>query len=252
MPADALADFYYDEIIADFSLQSAIAFVAAIRGYSGTTIARVLDRRRRAHVADLFSGSDRFDLSVAKSSTDLRAAEELVQRQYAARGYFADTEDPTVPPRSFKRASVVLARRGEIPVGTVSVGIDSPAGLHVDEVYGDFVDPLRAEGRRLGEVVRLAVSHQHETDSRKTLAALFNAAHGIMVANRLDYVFIEVNPRHVGFYRRALCFEVAGEARRCPRVNAPSVLLKMSVDDLTRKIESLERALAQVPLGQIY
>ncbi len=252
MLADAVADLYEDPVVTDFSLQSATAFIAAIRGYSSATIGRVLERRRQAHVADLFRGSDGFDLSIAKSPADLRAAEELVRHQYAARGYFADTEDPTAPPPSLKRTSAILARHNGEAVGTATVVIDSPTGLHADEVYGDLVNPLRAEGLRLGEVVRLAVSHQHETDSRETLAALFNAAHGVMVANQLDDVFIEVNPRHVGFYRRALCFEVVGEERRCPRVNAPSVLLKMSVNDLTRKIDSLARALAQFPLEHVY
>lgn len=252
MLSEALVDLYDNEVVSDFCLQSATAFVAAIRGYSESTIGRALDRRRRAHVGGLFEGAENFDLSVARSRDDLRAADELVQRQYAARGYFADTEHAAASPRSLNRASVILARRGGTAVGTVSVGIDSPTGLHVDEINGEFVDPLRAKGHRLGEVVRLAVSHQHETDSRKTLAALFNAAHGVMVSNRLHDVFIEVNPRHVGFYRRALCFKVAGEEKVCPRVNAPSVLLKMTVDDLTRKIGSLERALAQFPLAQIY
>ncbi len=106
------------------------------------------------------------------------------------------------------------------------------------------------DGRPRSELVRLAVSHRRETDSQKVLAAFFNAAHGIGVANRLDDVLIEVNPRHVGFYRRALCFEVAAEASVCPRVNAPSVLLRMSLADLTRKIGSLERPIAEFPLGR--
>jgi hypothetical protein len=81
------------------------------------------------------------------------------------------------------------------------------------------------------------------------LASLFNAAHGVMVANRLDDVFVEVNPRHVGFYRRSLCFKVAGPETTCPRVGAPSVLMRMKVADLTDKIGSLERAIAEFPLG---
>ena len=43
-----------------------------------------------------------------------------------------------------------------------------------------------------------------------------------------DFVVIEVNPRHVGFYRRALGFDVIGAERHNPRVNAPAVLMGMS------------------------
>lgn len=240
------------EAVADLALHSAQAYVAAIRGYTESTIRRILERRRQAHLGGLFAGCDAYDLSIAKSLEDFRAADDLVRRQYAARGYFADTEHATTAASGLARVNVVIARHGGTAVGTISVGIDSPTGLFADEINRESVDLLRAAGRRLGEVVRLAVSHQRETDSRKTLAAVFNAAHGITIANQLDDLLIEVNPRHVGFYRRALCFEVSGEERMCPRVNAPSVLLRMPVANLTRKIVSLERALAQYPLDDIY
>lgn len=250
MTAEALLDFHSDEVVSDFSLLSATAFIAAIRGYSDSTIGRLFDRRLPSRAEALFEDGGDIEVSVAKSSDDLRQADELVRHQYAARGYFADTEHADVaPPGAARRASVIVARINQRVVGTLTVVIDSPAGLFADEINRDFVDPLREQGRRLSELVRLAVTHQRDTDSRKVLAALFNAAHGICVANRLDALLIEVNPRHVGFYRRALCFEAASTVRVCPRVNAPSVLLKMSLADLTRKIGSLERAIAEFPLG---
>ena len=252
MVADALVDFYGGEIVSDFALLSTTAFVAAIRGYSDSTIGRLLERRRPPQAGDLFEGGGDIDVSVAKSRADLSLAAELVRHQYSARGYFADTEHPNEAVQgAARRVSVILARSHQRVVGTLTVVIDSPSGLFADEVNRDLLEPLRASGRRLSELVRLAVTHQRETDSRKVLAALFNAAHGVLVANRLHDVLIEVNPRHVGFYRRALCFEVAGEEMVCPRVNAPSVLLRMNLADLTRKIGSLERAIAEFPLGQI-
>jgi len=71
----------------------------------------------------------------------------------------------------------------------------------------------------------------------------------VCIANRIDDVFIEVNPRHVSFYRRTLCFKVAGEPKECPRVGAPSVLLRLTIADLTNKIGTLERAIADFPLN---
>jgi hypothetical protein len=251
MLAEALLDFYNDDVVSDFSLRSAPAFVAAIRGYSDSTIGELIDRRQGSRVSDLFEGSGAIHVSVATSRQDLRVAQDLVRRQYAARGYFADTERAdNAPPDVAKRASVILARNRGRAVGTLTVVIDSSAGLFADEANRKFIEPLRGNGRRLSELVRLAVSHQRETDSRKVLAALFNAAHGIGVANGLHDVLIEVNPRHVGFYRRTLCFEVAAEAGVCPRVTAPSVLLRMNLADLTRKIGSLERAIAEFPMGR--
>ena len=150
------------------------------------------------------------------------------------------------PTRSRPR-HVILARRSGQVVGTITLGLDSPAGLLVEESNREPIEAARAEGKRLGEVVRLAVDDAASSSSKAVLAALFNAAHGLMVLHRLDDTYIEVNPRHVPFYRRALCFKVAGEPSVCPRVGAPSVLLRLPVSELSQKISQLEGALASFP-----
>jgi len=249
MFSEALASFYEDDVVSDFYLKSSAAFEAAIKGYSTSSIAALLDRRRRAVESDLFDDAEEIDLCVAKSYREREEADELVYQQYSARGY--SVAEPGSKPHAARedarRESVIIARIGGRVIGTMTVGIDSPNGLLVDEANREAIDPLRAQGHRLGEVVRFALDRQ--VDSRYVLASLFNAAHGIMEANRLGYVFIEVNPRHVAFYRRAFCFKVVGEEKRCPRVGAPSVLLRMRVADFSSKIGQLERALAEFPLS---
>jgi hypothetical protein len=249
MYSESLSSFYQGDVVSQFFLKSSAAFEAAIKGYNTTSIARLLDRRRLATAADLFEDSDEIDLSVAKSYRESEEAAELVYRQYSSRGY--SVAEPGSQPRparaSARRESVILARIDGDVVGTMTVGIDSPNGLLVDEANREHVDPLRAQGLRLGEVVRFALDR--DADSRRVLAALFNAAHGIMEANRLHYVFIEVNPRHVAFYRRAFCFKVVGEEKCCPRVGAPSVLLRMRVAEFSSKIGQIEKALKDFPLN---
>ena len=249
MFSEGLASFYQDDVVSDFFLNSTTAFEAAIKGYGIASVGKLLDRRKKAAVSDLFEDSGDIELSVARSVEERRLTEELVNRLYSARGYAVEAAPSNAGPqeRRPRRASVILARESEHVVGTVTVGIDSVTGMLVDEVNREQIDPLREDGRRLGEVVRLAVDET--SDSRRVVAALFNAAHGVMVANRLDDVFIEVNPRHVGFYRRALCFKVAGPEKMCARVGAPSVLLRMAVSDLTEKIGTLEKAIADFPLN---
>jgi len=248
MLSEGLVSFYEDDVVSDFFLKSTEAFEAAIKGYGIASVGKLLDRRSKAVVSDLFENTGDIELRVARSGEERQLAAELVHRLYSARGYAVGASPESQPHKASggRRSSVILASTDGRVVGTVTVGIDSKSGLLVDESNREHIDPLREEGRRLGEVVRLAVDES--SDSRLVLAALFNAAHGVMVANRLDEVFIEVNPRHVSFYRRALCFNVAGPEKICPRVGAPSVLLKMLVSDLTDKIGSLERAIAEFPL----
>jgi hypothetical protein len=56
---------------------------------------------------------------------------------------------------------------------TVSLVFDSPAGLPCDEVHGAELAPLRAQGRRLAEVTRLAIDPAHAGD-KTLLVQLFN------------------------------------------------------------------------------
>jgi len=249
MFAESLVSFYEDDVVSEFFLKSSAAFEAAIKGYGTNSIAKLLDRRRSAVTSDLFEEPEEIDLSVARLYREREEAEELVYRQYSARGY--TVAEPGSQPRparkDARRESVIIARIVGRVIGTMTVGIDSPNGLLVDEANREQIDPLREKGQRLGEVVRFALDR--DVDSRRVLAALFNAAHGIMEANRLDHVFIEVNPRHVAFYRRAFCFRVVGPEQCCPRVGAPSVLLRMRVADFTSKIGQLEKALSEFPLN---
>ena len=58
------------------------------------------------------------------------------------------------------------------------------------------------------------------------LAGLFHTAYlYASVIRGYTHAVIEVNPRHVAFYGRALKFEPIGEERMNKRVNAPAVLL---------------------------
>jgi hypothetical protein len=234
--------------VAALTASSTLAFEAAMRGYAGSSIEKLL---RWATGEDEPSERQRplrdpVDVAFAHTREALRETEELVQRQYLSRGYRVwgnETVDDL--PARVRPKHVILARKAGRAVGTVTLGLDSGAGLLVEESAPQPIAAARAEGKRLGEVVRLAVDEP--SDSKTVLAALFNALHGLMVLHRLDDAYIEVNPRHVAFYRRAFCFKVAGETSVCPRVGAPSVLLRLPVNELSEKISELEGALASFP-----
>ena len=212
--------------VAALTASSSIAFEAAVRGYRG------VPARPSRNVS----------VALANSSESLADAEALVRAQYRWRGYDFAGSDSAAPAQEPRRPGhVILAREDAELVGTLTLGLDSRAGLLVEDSHADAIADARASGRRLGEVVRFAVGKAD--DSRRALAALFHAAHGLCTVHRLDELYIEVNPRHVAFYRRALCFKVAAEERTCPRVGAPSVLMRLALQDLSEKIFELETSL---------
>jgi hypothetical protein len=176
------------------------------------------------HVSGVPIGSADFATSLIKiriagARTDRTLpTRDLVQRRYAQRGYDLPLAVPD--PNLY---TVAAYDQGQL-AGTVGVRLDSERGLYADELYPAELDQLRTRKLGLCEFTRLAV----DTDSlsRTVLASLFHTAY--LYAHRLrgvDAAVIEVNPRHVPFYMRALNFGRVGPERHNDRVDAPAVLL---------------------------
>jgi hypothetical protein len=162
---------------------------------------------------------NQFKIRLANMHDIQREASMLIQERYAQRGYGAQ-ELSAAPNRL-----TIVAYEDMEAVGTLSVGFDSPAGLLCDDLYRTELDTLRASGRRACEFIKFAVASS--ASSTRTLAALFHVA--FIYSHRIhgfDDVLIEVNPRHVRFYQRALGFKQIGAERTNRRVNAPAILLR--------------------------
>jgi len=160
-----------------------------------------------------------FKIRVARHTGAHRDAGALVERQYAGRGY-------TVPGgvKQNPYLATFLAYDEGLIVGTVSVGLDSEHGLSADALYAKEIDVLRSMGHRMCEFTRLAVDRT--AASRPVLAGLFHTAYlYASVIRGYTHAVIEVNPRHVSYYGRALGFTPIGPKRLNTRVNPPAVLL---------------------------
>jgi hypothetical protein len=57
--------------------------------------------------------------------------------------------------------------------------------------------------------------------------------------HRMTDIFVEVHPRHSGFYRRMMGYRVVGPERICPRVGAPAVLMQLSLEHAEQEIHRL-------------
>ena len=168
-------------------------------------------------------------VGVARAENEMRAALDLLNSRYASRGYLVPRDNPA-------RSEVTLvATRYGSAVGTLTLRFDGPARLRADESYAEAIDAARSEGRHVCELGRFAVAPH--APSTAVIAALFGRVRAIVRGRRdITDVFVEVNPRHVSFYRRGFGFEVAAEGRLCPRVLAPSVLLRLEVAGFERRL----------------
>jgi hypothetical protein len=166
-----------------------------------------------------------FKIRVAKREGFKRAAGTLVERRYTGRGYQTPVQNQDRYLFTF-----VAYDEGNL-VGTVGIRLDSEQGLGADDLYKDEIDVLRESGCKLCEFTRLAVDVT--AVSKSVLAGLFHTAYLYAAAvHGCTFMVIEVNPRHVPFYRRALGFEPLGPERLNRRVNAPAVLLCASFESI--------------------
>lgn len=174
-----------------------------------------------------------FRIFIARRREALDRAQRLVHRMYVQRGYASEQrseadQSPLTPGQN----SITFLAEDEYgrEAGTVTLAFDGPDGLPSEEIYGEELNELRARGRRLVEVTKLAI-HDRYSKSKTLLVQLFNfiSIYSRRVRQDTDFV-VSVNPRHALFYKRLLVFEVAGPERPCPRVqNAPAVLLRLDL-----------------------
>ncbi len=170
-------------------------------------------------------------LRTAHSLNQQRMAHQLVGRRYAAKGYQYSA------PAEANAPNQITLNAGDLDsaVGTLTVRLDSSLGLYADEIFGAEIDALRQAGRKVCEFTKLALGD--ELPSQRILAALFHMAfiHAHHI-RQFDVAVVEVNPRHVGYYRRMLGFKVCSEPRTNLRVNAPAVLLSVTFDHIREQI----------------
>ena len=194
----------------------------------------LLDRPRRAVALPAHAA---WHTSIAVRSDQMRAAEELVGRRYAWRGYQTDAQAPSASscPEDGSRVVLLAQHAGQL-MGTLTVRRDTSQGLLAEQAYGEQIQEMRSQDRRLGELVKLAI--EEAVDWRAALDALVQSAYLVTrVVQGLTDVVIEVNPRHVRFYQRVFGFVLAGAERFCERAGAPCVLLALDLERFGRRLQ---------------
>ena len=174
-------------------------------------------------------------IRLADTSERREKAALLVDRMYSREGYHHENILRATP---HTITLITYGQDGNV-IGTITIGIDSPEnGLLADEGYQEEIGKFRAEGKKLCEFNGLAIDSSIR--SKIFVARLFHIAMlypwGLFGHKEL---VIEVTPVHARFYQRMLGFKQLGKERVCPRVNATGVLLHLSLDWASERIEAV-------------
>ena len=175
-----------------------------------------------------------FKIHAARCSGTRSSASTLIDKMYAKRGYLSTPLSAEKTPHRL----TLVASDHHGTIGTMTIGFDAGDGLLVDELFPEEVRKLRDAGRTVCEFTKLAMDNV--VRSKRVLAALFNVAY--LYAYKIkgaDNLLIEVNPRHVRYYRNMLGFKVIGPKRLNTRVNATAVLLSLDLAYVNEQIVEL-------------
>jgi radical SAM protein with 4Fe4S-binding SPASM domain len=182
----------------------------------------------------------RFYFRVASTPELRRRAFRLGWEGYRKRGYVDDRKELLYSAFDARPDTLIMliSDAQDRDVGTGTLVFDSPEdGLPVDEIFRDTTDRLRAEGRRMADLIRLVVDDTLR-GCPEILTHLFNF--GYIYAKHVmqsDDFVVAVNPRHVNYYRRVLGFTLLAEERTYPTFQRmPAVLLRLPLAEVTEEI----------------
>lgn len=172
-----------------------------------------------------------FKLRFAQQDEIFNNASMLVQKRYAWRGM------PKAQLKKHPNRITILTFHQEKIVGTVTVGYDSEQGLLADEFYKSEVDALRAQGKRVGELSKLAIDEN--IGSKQLLASLVHIAYLYGVIHECTDAIFDIVPHHKAFYEKMLGLKQIGEEKISKRVHVPVILMHIELEYMRQKIEEL-------------
>ncbi|PCJ62815.1 MAG: hypothetical protein COA79_01445 [Planctomycetota bacterium] len=192
---------------------------------------------------------DQFEYFIATDPEDRKKCFELINEIYLIKGYLKVRDyKKVIAPYDVQETTIIVAARnssGEI-VATISIFLNNEE-LPSYHVFPEEMEMLK--DKKVAEITRLAIHDQYR-QSKNLLMGLFWYVYSYSYqVFECDHTLIEVNPRHVGYYKRFLFFKVLSEEKKCQRVQgAPALLLTLTWETFNKiarqpdKIKNLKRS----------
>ncbi|MBL4869272.1 MAG: hypothetical protein JKY67_23155 [Pseudomonadales bacterium] len=197
-----------------------------------------------------------FRISVASNRVDREKVYQLSQKVYGQCGYSSQDRNKLFVNSDDARPDTItfLAEdENGNSVASISVVSNVHGDIPCQKIFKDELSELNNQNKKMVEITRLVVDESYR-NSRNLIKNLMNFVYIHAYKNLAsDHMLIEVNPRHVGYYKRLLCFEVIGDSKPCGRVQgAPAVLLKLDLGKAEEKIIAGRNTTARVGRKTLY
>jgi len=165
---------------------------------------------------------DRYEVRIARSVKEYQDAFRLIHVAYVYQGIepVRGMEMRITPQHVLPESTVFVAYEGETLVGTMTVTLDSPAGLPLDHDYPEPLMRLREQGARMVEFGSLAVVRKCWHTGVTTLLNI--AAHTFAwVVLEATHCVMGIHPRAAPFYDAVYNFAALGAPRPHAELDAP-------------------------------
>jgi len=171
---------------------------------------------------------------------DMDAVYRLTHDAYVGQGYCEPQPDGMLRhyPHldGIPETTVFVAEKDGVIIGTNSLTLDGPRGLHVDDDFPYSVAEVRrfcqADGERLGASWRI-VTCQKAHESMRVVVELVDITIKKSIAEHVDVLLFSFHPgRHERIWRRLLGLTTLCHADRCKAVSAPCVLMMGTVSGI--------------------
>ncbi len=171
--------------------------------------------------------------NIASTLDEIFEAWCIVYKQYLKNNLI--TPNPfslfTFPEYISSNSAVVVGKKMNVPVCTVSAVLDSEKGLPLDRYYQRELDKLRGEGKNLVEIGLLA--DQRKSTNANDITDLMAAIAKFGVYSDHYHYVIGVNPRRINFFKSLFNFEKFGTVKDYSNLkSAPVILLYANAQDL--------------------
>lgn len=176
---------------------------------------------------------------VADSAQELLESYHLLYHEYVNAGYARENKNELLITKHhlLPKTTVLLAKSEGAVISTATLVPDSSQfGLPMDDLYGQELEPLRRQGRKVVEVCALA-SSTHRF-SRVGIHNFTRLLFLYCVFLDVDDVCVMVNPKHVAIYTRLCELELFGREKHYDRVNAPAVALRADLAAVRERLGS--------------
>ena len=187
-----------------------------------------------------FKSREQFSCNMAQTRNELEQAFSLIYKEYFRAGYVKKATPSKMLVSIYNllpKTIVWIVKFNYTVVSTLTQVFDSSLGLPLDEVYKKELDELRSEGRRMVEISALAISGKHRWQN--AYMPLFRNMLRHVLSCEVTDLCIAVNPKHRTFYKEILLFEDIGEKKYYPKVNAPSVAMRLDLTTVEKRFEQV-------------